>query len=130
MHPKILRELSALTAEPLCAIYSQSMETGILPKDWKMGHISPIFKKGSKKLAKNYRPVSLTSVVCKIMESLIRDHIMDHLVSNELLTSCQHGFMKGRSCVTQLLTVLDEWTEALDQGNDIDCIYLDFSKAS
>ena len=53
MHPKILRDLSALIAEPLCAIYSQSMATGILPKDWKMGHISPIFKKGSKKLAKN-----------------------------------------------------------------------------
>ena len=129
MHPKVLRELSTALAEPLYAIFTQSMNTGKLPKDWKMGHVSPIYKKGSRNQAKNYRPVSLTSVVCTTMESLIRDKFMDHLINHELLTSCQHGFMKGRSCVTQLLAVLDEWTEAMEQGSDIDCIYLDFSKA-
>ena len=99
IHQKVLRELSAIIAEPLWAIYSQSIETGILPKDLKKVFISPIFLKGSRKLAKNYRPVNLTSVVCKIMESLIRDHIMNHLISNELFTAWQHGFMKGHYCI-------------------------------
>ena len=115
MHPKILRELRTTLAKPLYAIFTDSMNTGKLPKDWKMGHVPPIYKKGSRNQAKNYRPVSLTSVVCKTMELMIRDKFMDHLINHELLT-CQYGFMKGCSCVTQLLA-------------DIDCIYLDFSKA-
>ena len=91
--------------------------------------MSPIFKKGDRHRAKNYRPVSLTSVVCKIMESIIRDKIMYHLVQNHLLTKYQHSFVKGRSCVTQILAVLDKWTEALDNGSNIDSVYLDFAKA-
>ena len=110
-----LRELRTTLAKPLYAIFTESMNTGKLPKDWKMGHVSLIYKKGSRNQAKNNRPVSLTSVVCKTMELMIRDKFMDHLINHELLT-CQYGFMKGCSCVTQLLA-------------DIDCIYLDFSKA-
>ena len=69
-----------------------------------MGHVSPIYKKGSRNQATNYRPVSLTSVVCKTMESLIRDKFMDHLINHELLTSCQHGFMKGHSGLRDTVT--------------------------
>ena len=94
-----------------------------------MGLVSPIFKKGNIHRAKNYRPVSLTSVICKTLDSIIRDHMMHHMVGNQLLTKCQHGFIKGRSCVTQLLAVLDKWTEALDMGNNMDAVYLDFAKA-
>ncbi len=62
------------------------------------------------------------------MEQLIRDVITDHLVTNELLNACQHGFIKGRSCITQLLATLDHWTEVMDRDGDVDAIYLDFSK--
>ena len=102
---------------------------GKIPVGWKMGLVSPIYKKGNRHQAKHYRPLSLTSIICKTLESIIRDHIMHHMVENQLLTKCQHGFIKGRSCVTQLLAVLDKWAEALDMENNIDAVYLDFANA-
>ena len=104
---------------PLYDIYRQSLDSGKLPKGWKIGLVSPmfkkspIFKKGNRNQTKSYMPVSLTSVVCKNFESIIRDHIMHALVENHLLTH-QHGLIKGRLCVTQLLVVLDKWMEAMD----------------
>ena len=86
-------------------------------------------KKGEKKMAGNYRPVSLTSVVCKSMEKIIRNQITDHMLKNDLFTEKQYGFMTGRSTALQLLKVIDEWTEALENGDSIDCIYMDFQKA-
>ena len=93
MHPRVLRELKDQLAESLSQIYRLSLQNGHLPKEWKTAWVSPIHKKSSRLKPCNYRPVSLTSVVCKVMEQLIRDEIMNHLVTNALLTSCQHGFM-------------------------------------
>ena len=115
-------------AEPLAQLFQLSIEMESLPIDWKVGNVSPIHKKGSRQTPGNYRPVSLTSVVGKVLEQLIRDVVTDYLVSNNLLTSCQHGFIKGRSCITQLLATLDHWTKVMDRGGDIDAVYLDFSK--
>ena len=128
IHPRVLRELSTELAIPLRDIFQLTLETGQLPTEWKLGHASPIFKKGSKLKPGNYRPVSITSVACKVMEKIARDRITKHLNRNQLLTDCQHGFIKGRSCATQLLAMLDKCTEILDQGGNIDAIYLDFSK--
>ena len=128
MHLRVLRELREVLADPLANLFKLSLDTGILPSEWKLGNVSPIHKNGSRQIPGNYRPVSLNSVVGKVMEQLIRDAVTDHLVTNELLTSCQHGFTKGRSCITQLLATLDYWTEVMDRGGDLDAIYLDFSK--
>ncbi len=73
--------------------------------------------------------MSLTSIVCKTMESLVRDHVMKHIEDNDLLSACQHGFVGGRSCSTQLLQCLNIWNELLDRGASLDVIYLDFAKA-
>ena len=97
-----------------------------LPDDWKSANITAIFKKGSKKDAGNYRPVSLTSIIVKIMESLIRDFIMESMQRNNPFSKYQFGFLSGRSTTLQLL---DNWTETLDNGGTVDCIYLDFAKA-
>ena len=86
-----------------------------------------IHKNGSKANVSNYRPVSLTSVVCKIAESVMRDHIMIHFISNSLFSSKQFGVMKGRSTVLQLLHVLDTWVKNLEEGGQIDVIYTDFA---
>ena len=91
--------------------------------------ISAIFKKGNTSQAKNYRPVSLTSVICKTLERIIRDHLIDHIDKNKLFSDKQYGFIKGRSTTLQLLEVLDKWTEAIDDGLEVDCIYTDFMKA-
>ena len=88
--------------------------------------MTTIFKKGSKKLASNYRPISLTSQVCKTMEKLIKGRITEHLNANSLINDSQHGFTAGRSCLTNLLTSL---TSHVDQGLPVDVLYLYFSKA-
>ena len=89
----------------------------------------PIFKKGEKTKANNYRPVSLINLICKILEALLRDKIMQHMCKNELLSPLQHGFIGGRSCTTQLIRALDDWTNILEDGGNVDSIYLDFKKA-
>ena len=76
--------------------------TGVIPRDWKFANTVPIYKKGNKAEVSNYRPVSLTNVVCKVMESIIRDHVMEHFLKNDLFSNRQYGFLKGRSTVLQL----------------------------
>ena len=128
-HPQLLHSLANELSEPLAVLYQKSYDSGILPPDWKEAQVTPIFKKGDKTKPGNYRPVSLTSVVCKVMESIVRDGITEHLTVNGLLSDYQHGFVSGRSCSTNLLATLNDWTEMLDNGSSIDAIYLDFAKA-
>ena len=89
-----------------------------------------MFKKGSKSLINNYRPVSFTSIVCKILESIIVDKLMDYLASNNLITNKQFGFIKGRSTSIQLINLLDKWTKHLGNNREsVDIIYTNFEKA-
>ena len=94
-----------------------------------MDEIVPIYKKGNKQSPANYRPVTLTAVPCKVLESLIRDQLFDYLSETNQLNDAQHGFRRKRSCCTQLLETLEEWTSMLEQGDPVDALYLDFSKA-
>ena len=129
MHPKVLKELCPAISKPLAIIMSKSLEEGYLPESWKSANVTPIYKKGKKNDCGNYRPVSLTSILCKTLEGLIRTHVMKHIDRNNLLSPCQHGFVEGRSCSTQFLHCLDVWMEKLDEGSRLDVIYLDFAKA-
>jgi hypothetical protein len=127
--PRILQELENELVPALRAIFTKSMEEGVVPQGWKEANVTPIFKKGSKSMPSNYRPVSLTSVSCKVMESVIRDAVNKHLVDNMLIKKSQHGFMQDRSCVTNLLEFLEEATRVVDSGEGFDIVYLDFAKA-
>ena len=129
LHPKLLLETFDEIKVPLTEIFRKSLQEGQVPTDWKLANIIPLHKKGSKSSPENYRPISLTSVVSKIIEKLVRDKIMGHMEGNGLFTKHQHGFRKGYSCVTQLIDVCDKWSEELDNKNSIDAIYLDFQKA-
>lgn len=129
VHPAFLKNLCVELAVPLKLIFDQSLTSGEIPEGWKKARVCPIHKKGDKSLANNYRPVSLTSIVCKVMEKLVRKHIMEHLAINKILTDCQYGFIPGRSISIQLLRLLDEWTEYLEKGESVDCVYLDLRKA-
>ena len=129
IHPKILRELIDFIVKPLTLIFETSLKSGIVPQDWKLANVSPIYKKGSRNLPENYRPISLTSIVCKMMESLIRTRILEHLRDRNLLSIKQHGFISGRSTITQLLNYLDKCTKSISEGNIIDAVYMDFAKA-
>lgn len=127
--PRLLVEIRQEICHPLTIIFQKSLDTGCVPSDWKLANVSPIFKKGCRSQSGNYRPVSLTSQICKIHESILRDALVDYLEKNALLHECQHGFRRGRSCLTNLLIFLDKVTRAVDEGDDVDIIYLDFAKA-
>ena len=129
IHPKLLRELSCELAKPLAKMFQKSLEDGVVPEDWRNANITSLFKKGNKSEAQNYRPISLTSVVCKMLESIIKDEIVMHLEKCKLIRDSQHGFTKGRSCLTNLLEFFEEVTKLLDSGQPVDVIYLDFAKA-
>jgi ribonucleases P/MRP protein subunit RPP40 len=116
-------------APPLVILFKESLATGVVPQDWKMANVTAIFKKGSKKDPGNYRPVSLTSQICKIMERVIKDEITNYLESNKLIYNSQHGFRKNRSCLTNLLEFMETVASRLDRGEPLDIIYLDFQKA-
>ena len=130
IHPKMLKELAAQVSEPLATIMNKSISEGCLPTDWKKAHVTPIYKnKGARNLPINYRPVSLTSIACKAMESILRIHIMNHLENENLLSNKQYGFINKRSTVTQLLNFLDKCCKSLAKGQVVDTIYFDFAKA-
>lgn len=129
LYPRILQENAEVIAEPLQIIFNSSLRTGRLPSIWKQGNICAIHKKGSRQDCNNYRPVSLTSIVCKLMEGIIRDKIMDYMSSNSLFSSKQYGFLPKRSTIQQLLKIMDHWTEELDSGKTLEAVYMDFQKA-
>ena len=124
--PKLLLEIVEQISIPLAAVFNLSLEEGIVPLEWKEANIIPLFKKGSRNKSENYRPVSLTSVICKLLERLIKDHMVDFLVKNKLINPSQHGFFKARSCLTNMLCFLEDVTKCLDEGSPVDIIYLDF----
>jgi len=128
LHPRVLFETREVLAYPLCLIYKKCLSLGMLPSDWKLAEVTAIYKKGPKSDRGNYRPVSLTSVCCKILEQLIRDHMMAHLLGNGLISNKQYGFINGRATSLQLLHMLDKWTEYLEDGGQIDALYGDFEK--
>ena len=129
IHPRVLRELCEIICTPIAIIFQTSLDTMELPKEWKNAHVTALFKKGNRKLASNYRPVSLTSIICKTLESIIRDYIIQHMKENKLFSKKQFGFISGRSTTLQLLNVLDKWSKILDEGGCVDVIYMDFMKA-
>ena len=127
---RVLKELSNELALPISALFNSSIETGELPEDWTSAEVIAIYKKkGKRSDPANYRPVSLTCILCKVLEDLIRDFILEHMDSQNLYSTSQHGFRKQRSCMTQLLEVMDNFTDMIEKGHDIDVIYLDFKKA-
>ena len=129
LHPRMLKELVDYITVPLFIIMKKTLINGCIPTDWKLANVSPIFKKGAKNLAENYRPISLTSIVCRLLEKIVKCQIMDHLTQEDLLSPSQHGFINRRSTVTQLLNYLDKSTEAIADGDVVDVIYFDFAKA-
>ena len=129
LHPKVLRETADTITAPLLTIYQHSLDTGEVPEAWIRARVAAIYRKGIRNAPGNYRPVSLTSICCKVLEKLIRQAFVKHMSQNNLFTKERNGFLGGRSCITQWLSALDEWTDALDNGVAIDTIYFDFAKA-
>ena len=124
---RILKECSAIIAPSLCSLFNHSLHSGTVPLDWKSANVTPVHKKKKKELATNYRPISLLSIISKVLERCVCNRFYDHV--RGMINDAQHGFLHGRSCVTQLLTTLHRIGQLLDNNIQTDVIFLDFAKA-
>ena len=126
--PIILKKCCDVLYPSLCVLFNVCLSLGVLPLEWKKTNVIPIFKnKGDKSHVKNYRPISLLTTVSKVLERCIFNRIYPSLANK--IHPLQHGFVKGRSCATQLLKVYHEIGAILDRGGQVDIVFLDFSKA-
>ena len=129
MAPRFLKEISDEIAVPVALIFRKSLDTGQVPRDWRNANITPLFKHGNRSKTDNYRPVSLTSQICKIVESVLRDKLVSHLEKYELLQPSQHAFRSGFSCGSNLLSFLETVMSLVDAKENVDALYLDLAKA-
>lgn len=113
----------------MCDILKTSFEDAILPASWRLAHVTPIFKKGDKFNPENYRPISVSSSVRKLLERIIVKNLLPFLFENNIIPEHQHGFLPGRSVLTNMLYATNIWTKAIDNSVPVDVIYLDFSRA-
>ena len=128
--PNIVQKTCAKSLAPgMTKIFQKSIDCGELPDDWLNANATPVYKKGDAHKAENYRPVSLTSVTCKLLEHIICKYILTHLEKYNILTSLNHGFRSGYSCETQLIVTLNNLLQSYDQNKQTDVVILDFSKA-
>ena len=123
----VLKNCAYTLAHPLSILFNLSFSMGIVPPDWKLANVVPVHKKGDKCDVNNYRPISLTSLVVKVIEICIRDELYDKC--KNLIYDKQHGFLPGKSCTTQMIPFIEDVTISLNTRNDVDIIYFDFQKA-
>ena len=129
IHPKILKEGADSLLEPLKHIYNLSLREGKLPEMWKRGTITALHKGEDRHQAENYRPVTITSTLCRMLERILKKPILKHIEDNNLLVNEQHGFVGRRSCLSNLLLNMEKITETYDKGLPMDQIFLDLQKA-
>ena len=126
---RVLKEAAIELAPVIAFIFNQSYQCATLPADWLSANIAPVFKKGSRSIPANYRPISLTSISCKIMEHVVYSQVMGHLDNNNILVNYQHGFRSGHSCESQLINAIDIIVRSMKDKTQVDLLILDFQKA-
>ena len=129
LSPRVLKEGAEQLAPSLCQLFNMSLSKGELPIDWRRANVSPLLKKGNKEDPGNYRPISLTSITCKLLEKFVCKHLVDHFNLHNVLCDNQHGFREKRSCETQLIEAIHDWSSWMNSGYSVDIAYLDFAKA-
>jgi hypothetical protein len=124
-----VKKVSCPLIKPLCVLFNFVFNSGDVPDDWRAANIIPIFKKGSSANCNSYRPISLTSVFCKLFERIVKEQILDYLYKNSLISRHQHGFLSKSSTCTQLLESVNDWSLAVTNRRLVDVVYFDFSRA-
>jgi len=123
------KSLAHILALPLCLLFRLILQHGCLPDCWKLANVTPIFKKGPSSTPDNYRPISLTCIICKVFESVIKDQLLAFLESSMTLSRAQHGFLARHSTTSNLLECINDWTARLEKGLNTDVIYVDIARA-
>ena len=127
--PRVLRDLAPQLAGPVCILFQQFYDTGTIPQAWRDALVSPVHKKGSKHDPGSYRPVSLTSIICKIQEHIIVSSMLSRLEEHGILDPDQHGSRKRLYTETQLIQAVHDWANTINDKGQTDVFFLDFSKA-
>lgn len=127
---RLLKETAEEVAPAVRLLFQATIQQGRLPSIWKKAHIVPIYKKGSRSTSANHRPISLTSVLCKMCKHIIHCSVIRHLTAQKyILSDAQHGFRKRRSCDTQLIVTIDDLAKGIEAKSQTDVILLDYEKA-
>ena len=129
IRPIVLKELCQEITHVVALIFQASFDSGIVPADWKKAKVCPLFKKGNETDPANYRPISLTCILCKAMEHIVASNLTKHFILHNILYDLQHGFRERRSCETQLIQLVEDLARNMTSGKQTDLILLDFSKA-
>ena len=124
---KLVKYCAKGLSKPLAIIFNKIFKSGTIPSKWKLDNVVSIFKKGEKSSVTNYRPISLTSLLMKILEYCIKDFLI--IECGHLIKASQHGFSTEKSCLTQLLPLIDKFSVAMNNKSRVDTIYFDFAKA-
>ena len=128
-HPRFLKETAESIALPVTILFNKSLNEGSIPQEWKLANVTCIHKSGDKTSASNYRPISITSILCRMLERIIKTVLMDHCNDNHIFSDSQYGFRQRRGCILQLLKVFDDWSKFIDSDTPVDAVFLDFRKA-
>ena len=119
-----IKKLRSTLAYPLAVLFAHIFEGGVIPDAWGVAHVTPIHKKGVSSAVENYRPISLTSVICKVFERIVKEQMLDYLRKHNLITRHQHVFLSKHSTTTKLLATLNDWTLALRNKHVVDAVYI------
>ena len=125
----MLKEGAEFIALPLAKLFNKSLSDGVLPRDWVSANITHVFKKGDKQQVSNYRPISLTCILCKVLEKIVHCKLYTLLESNKVLNDSQFGFRIKRSTTALLMTAIHDWAEMLNNRLSTHCVFIDFAKA-
>ena len=125
----VLRSCAQSLCYPHTSLFNLSLSQGVVPDDWKISNVTPFYKSGETALMSNYRPISLLSLCSKILERIIHNKFMKHLVEHNLLLDRQFGFRPGSSTQEAILTAVNDWHDILEGGGSVACVFLDLSKA-
>ncbi len=126
LKPLVLKELKDEICDIVQMIFQKSLSTGRLPADWIKANVAPLYKKGDTSNPANYRPISLTCILCKLLEHIVASNLNSHFNKFNILYDLQHGFRERRSCETQLLQLVDDLTSSLTQGKQVHLVLLVF----
>ena len=129
MPPRMLKIAAGVLAPSLAFLFNQSISSGIVPAEWKLARVTPIFKKGKRQDVNNYRPISIIPAVAKAFERIIYDQFFKYLNNNDLLVNCQSGFRSLHSTLTSLLEASNSWSVNIDNGLINGVIFIDLKKA-
>jgi len=127
--PNLFRNIAKSISGPLAVVFECLFVNRHVPSDWRLAAVTPIHKKSARTDPANYRPISLTNVCCKLMESIVKQQLLFYLMEHKLISKQQFGFISRHSTCSQLMDCLNEWTLILENGSAVDCVYIDYSKA-